>query len=194
MDCTILSRSIIILCFIQYFFSLNPCTLTCLMVTQITLKRIMVPLKIRIFMWFLHRKVILTKVNMVKCNWYEDVKWCLCDQEETIQHLFIPCSFTRMIRRIVYMAFNIPPPLNIAIFFGNWLNWVSKKDKAHIRVGVCVVLWAVRKVHENCIFNTKVFPLFLQVSPLATYWIYMWSYLQSEDQHLGMDTGYATDW
>jgi hypothetical protein len=28
-----------------------------------------VPLKIRIFMWFLHKKVILTKDNLAKRNW-----------------------------------------------------------------------------------------------------------------------------
>ena len=31
--------------------------------------RLKVPLKIRIFMWFLNRKVLLTKDNLAKRNW-----------------------------------------------------------------------------------------------------------------------------
>jgi hypothetical protein len=55
----------------------------------------------------------------------------------------------------VYMTFNIPPPLNITNLFGKWLNGVDKKSKAHIRVGVCALLWAIWNVRNNCIFDKK---------------------------------------
>jgi hypothetical protein len=53
-----------------------------------------VPLKIKIFMWFFHRKVILTKDNLLKRNWNGNTSCCFCDKEETIQHLFfwVPLS------------------------------------------------------------------------------------------------------
>jgi hypothetical protein len=148
-----------------------------------------VPLKIKIFMWFLHKKVILTKDNLAKRNWQGCVKCCFCDQDETIQHLFISCPFTKMIWRIIYMAFNIPPPSNITNMFGNWLNGVAKKDKVHIRVGVCALLWAIWNVRNDYIFNRKSFPSFLQVVPLATHWIHMWSYLQPAEERQAMDIG-----
>jgi hypothetical protein len=148
-----------------------------------------VPLKIRIFMWFLQKKVILTKDNLAKRNWQGDVRCCFCDHEENIQHLFLTCPFTQMIWRIIYMTFNITPPLNITNLFGKWLNGVPKIEKAHIRVGVCAVLWAIWKVRNDCIFNKKSFPSFLQVIPLATHLIHMWSYLQSVDVRLDMDIG-----
>jgi hypothetical protein len=85
------------------------------------------------------------------------------------------------------MTFNMPPPANIAKIFGNWLNGVSKKHKRQIRVGVCVVVWSIWKVRNDCILNKTSFPSFLQVIPLATHWIHMWSYLQSEDEHPAMD-------
>jgi hypothetical protein len=50
--------------------------------------KIKVPLKIRIFMWFLHKGVILTKDNLLKRNWNGCSKCCFCDKNETIQHLF----------------------------------------------------------------------------------------------------------
>jgi hypothetical protein len=40
--------------------------------------RIKVPLKIMIFMWFLHKKVILTKDNLVKRRWNGCTKCVLC--------------------------------------------------------------------------------------------------------------------
>jgi hypothetical protein len=47
-----------------------------------------VPLKIKIFIWFLHRKVILTKDNLIKRNWVGNKTCCFCDNKESIQHLF----------------------------------------------------------------------------------------------------------
>jgi hypothetical protein len=48
-----------------------------------------VPLKIRIFMWFLHKKVILTKDNLVKRNWHGDVRCCFCDPDNTTLICFL---------------------------------------------------------------------------------------------------------
>jgi hypothetical protein len=66
--------------------------------------------------------------------------------------------------------------------FGNWLKGLAKKDKGHIRVRACVVLWAIWKVKNNFVFNSKSFPSFLQIIPMAIYWIHMWSYLHPADK------------
>jgi hypothetical protein len=72
-----------------------------------------------------------------------------CDKDETIQHMFISCPFAKNIWHIVYMTYNITPPTSITNLFGNLLNGVAKKDKGHIRVGVCSLLWAICKVHND---------------------------------------------
>jgi hypothetical protein len=59
--------------------------------------KIKVPLKIRIFMWFLNRKEILTKDNLAKRNWTGCKKCAFCDEEETIEHLFLKCKFASLI-------------------------------------------------------------------------------------------------
>jgi hypothetical protein len=82
----------------------------------------MVPLKIRIFMWFLHCKVILTKDNLAKRNWQGNMKCCFCSQDETIQHLFIDCPLAKIVWQMVHMTFNIVHPTNIMNLFGNWLH------------------------------------------------------------------------
>jgi hypothetical protein len=57
--------------------------------------KIKVPLKIRIFLWFLQKKVILTKDNLKKRNWQGCAKCFFCDQDETIQHLFFRLPFCK---------------------------------------------------------------------------------------------------
>ena len=76
--------------------------------------KIKVPLKIKIFMWFLHRKCILTKDNLLKRNWQGSKTCCFCDKDETIQHLFFECPLAKIIWRIVHIDFGIAPPKNVA--------------------------------------------------------------------------------
>jgi hypothetical protein len=76
------------------------------------------------------------------------------------------------------MAFNIIPPTNIINLFGNWLAGVSKNDKVQIQVGVCALLWAISNIRNDYIFKNAKSTLFIQVIPLATHCIRMWSYLQ----------------
>jgi hypothetical protein len=85
-----------------------------------------VPLKIKIFMWFVYIKEILTKDNLIKRNWQGSKTCCFCDQEENVQQLFIECPFAKIIWTIVHMAFNITPPTSISHLFGNWLNGIIK--------------------------------------------------------------------
>jgi hypothetical protein len=102
-----------------------------------------VPLKIKVFMWFLHRKVILTKDNLVKRNWTSNESCYLCDNKESIQHLFFECPLAKIIWRIVHMTFGLEAPKNVSNLSGNWLKGIPKKDLIWIIVGVCVVIWAI---------------------------------------------------
>jgi hypothetical protein len=48
-----------------------------------------VPFKTKIFLWFLHRKEILTKDNLIKRNWQECKKMLFCDQDEIMQKKYL---------------------------------------------------------------------------------------------------------
>ena len=48
-----------------------------------------VPSKVKIFMWYLIRGVILTKGNIARRNWQGNKKCVFCDSDESIQHLFL---------------------------------------------------------------------------------------------------------
>jgi hypothetical protein len=105
--------------------------------------KLKIPLKIKIFMWFLNNKVLLTKDNLAKRRWTGSQKCCFCDANETVHHLFLACPFVKIVWRMIYFAYNIPPPLNINNMFGNWLNGVPKKDKNKIRIGISAICWTI---------------------------------------------------
>ena len=115
-----------------------------------------VSLKIKIFMCFLHREVILTKNNLAKINWNGNQKYCCCDQDESIKDLFFDCQFAKTIWRIIHMPYCLSPPKNVTNIFGNWLKYISKMVLKIIRVRVCcAVLWAIWNIRNGLVFNQQ---------------------------------------
>jgi hypothetical protein len=151
--------------------------------------KLKIPLKIKIFMWFVNNKVLLTKDNLAKRKWMGSQKCCFCDDNETVQHLFLACPFARIIWRMIFFAYNIPPPTNITNMFGNWLNGVPKNDKNKIRIGVSAICWSIWRTRDNFIFNNQKGTNFLQVIYQAVHWIQLWALLLPEEQRLDLVTG-----
>ncbi|WVZ62477.1 hypothetical protein U9M48_012225 [Paspalum notatum var. saurae] len=58
------------------------------------------PLKIKIFLWYLKKRVLLTKDNLGRRNWHGDKSCCFCGTSKTIQHLFLDCSYAKFLWRI----------------------------------------------------------------------------------------------
>jgi hypothetical protein len=52
--------------------------------------KIKISLKIKIFMWFVSKKVLLTRDNLAKRNLNGNTKCSFCDAEKSVEHLFIP--------------------------------------------------------------------------------------------------------
>jgi hypothetical protein len=140
-------------------------------------------------MWFLHRKIFLTKDNLAKQKWLRCKKCAFCDQDESIEHLFIRCTFAKLVWRVVHFTFYIPPPTNIKNLFGNWLNGLDKQIKLRVHIGVCALMWAIWNCRNDVIFNKSTNAQFLQVVNKATYWLNAWSLLLPEGQRAYMDTG-----
>jgi hypothetical protein len=94
-----------------------------------------IPLKIKIFLWFLHKGVILTKDNLAKKNWKGSQQCVCCNFNETIQHLFLDCPSAKMIWRTIFYATNLTQPRSISHMFGTWLNNQHKDYKPLIWLG-----------------------------------------------------------
>ena len=90
--------------------------------------KLKIPLKIKIFLWFLQRGVVLTKDNLAKKNWTRSQRCCGCNSNETIKHLLLDCPYARMVWRIIFYATGLIPPRSISHMFDSWLSNQSKKN------------------------------------------------------------------
>jgi hypothetical protein len=77
-----------------------------------------VPLKIKIFLWYLWKGVILTKDNLAKRQWKGCTRCCFSSEHETIQHLFFDCPMARLMWFAISVTFGITKPTNTAALFG----------------------------------------------------------------------------
>jgi hypothetical protein len=82
--------------------------------------KLKMPLKIKIFIWYLQKGVVLTKDNLARRRWKGSLKCCFCNLDETIQHLFFDCQLATVMWRIVHVSFNITPPMNIFHMLAEW--------------------------------------------------------------------------
>ena len=75
-----------------------------------------IPLKTKVFAWYLRRGVILTKDNLAKRNWHGSKKCVFCTHDESIKHLFFHCEFARSIWSAVQIGSTLYPPGALQIF------------------------------------------------------------------------------
>ena len=83
--------------------------------------KLKMPLKIKIFMWYLFKRVVLTKDNIARRNWNGSLR-CFCMKNENIQHLFMDCHYTKFIWRAMQYSFGLCPPsiYHIFLMVGFW--------------------------------------------------------------------------
>ena len=143
--------------------------------------KLKIPLKIKIFLWFLFNGVTLTKDNLAKRQWNGSTKCCFCNMDETIQHLFFDCHFAKFIWRVVFISSGINPPSSISYLFGNWLVGINRKLMYLLLVGasaLCLAIWLSR---NDVVFDKVRVSSAMQVIFKGTHWFRFWSLLQREE-------------
>ena len=71
--------------------------------------KLKLPLKIKVFLWYLKKGIIIAKDNLVKRNWKGCTKCCFCSREEISRHLFFDCHMSRFIWNYLFLSFGITP-------------------------------------------------------------------------------------
>jgi hypothetical protein len=140
-----------------------------------------VPLKIKIYAWFLRRGVILTKDNLGKRNWIGSLKCVFCHHNETIKHLFFQCNFAHSIWSVNQMASNLYPPSSVVNMFDNWLRGIHNKFRILILVGALALIWSLWLCRNDLVFNGKTSSP-LQVIYWCTFLLRLWLPLQRMDR------------
>ena len=146
--------------------------------------KLKVPLKIKIFCWFLTRGVILTKDNLIKRNWVGSKKCMFCSHDETIQHLFFDCHYARFLWRTIFFTFGIREPTSIQDMGSSWLQEFDKETKAKIYVGAIAICWALWISRNDVVFDKKPIITYLQVLFRGTYWCRFWGLLQRREEDI----------
>jgi hypothetical protein len=127
------------------------------------------PLKIKIFLWYLRRGVVLIKDNLAKRNWHGRVKCCFCHKDNTIKHLFFECHLVRTTCNLIQVATNLYPPCSISNLFNSWLRGLNKDLKQLVLLGASAVCGAIWRNQNDIIFEQKTSTNVLQVLQSATY-------------------------
>jgi hypothetical protein len=107
--------------------------------------KLKLPLKIKIFLWYLKKEVVLTNDNLIKQNWKGNKKCVFCSKNETIHHLFLECHFASFIWTTVQFTFGIAKPHSISHLFGDWLRGLQSSAKRLMFVGVAAICWVFDK-------------------------------------------------
>ena len=139
------------------------------------------PLKIKIFLWYLRRGVILTKDNLARRNWHENKTCCFCHEDETIQHLFFECRFARMTWALIHMAFRISKPFNVSNLFGTWLSGFDRNIRKIILLGAATTCWSLWLNRNDIVFEKKKNSSPLQVIHTIAHCLRTWAVLQKAE-------------
>jgi hypothetical protein len=143
--------------------------------------KVKAPLKIKIFLWYLRRGVILTKDNLVKRNWQGSKTCCFFHKEETIKHLFFDCRFACSIWSFIQVVTGLLKPHNIGHMFNGCLRGVNKDVKLLLLLGGAVTCWSIWLSRNDIVFEKKKVVYPVQVIYLVTHWLLTWAILQKPD-------------
>jgi len=147
------------------------------------------PLKIKIFLWYLKRGVILTKDNLIKRRWKGDSKCSFCGLEENIQHIFFDCRVVRFVWNALFITFNIQSPKSISHMFGSWRRRFAPGLRNQIIVGIAAICWVLWLNRNDAVFQNLVTNSYLQVLFRGTFWIRQWSKLSKEEEGRNLKDG-----
>ena len=105
-----------------------------------------VPLKIKIFTWYLQRGVV-TKDNLTKRNWQGSIKCCFYHHNESIKPLFFECQFVHSMVRHPSAFESVSTQL-----FCQYFGQLAVMDRKHIYVGAIALLWSLWPCKNDIVF------------------------------------------
>jgi hypothetical protein len=143
--------------------------------------QIKLPVKIKIFMWYLLKGVVLTKDNLTTRNWQGSSKCGFCNLDETIQHLFINCYFAHFTWRLLSICLGLLGPRSVKHIFGSWLTGMDLNTKNLIITGLSVLCWAIWISRNDLVFNKVHMLTYLQVLFKGTHLLRLWAQLQKSE-------------
>lgn len=140
-----------------------------------------IPAKIKIFLWLAENNAILTKDNLIKCQWKGDPVCCFCPNNETGTLLLFTCCVARIIWSVVATAIgstDIPKNLKQCwVWFEKWLPGAKK----FYALGISAICWAIWKARNRSCFEGKILMKPIEILCHACALMRFWAGLYAEE-------------
>jgi hypothetical protein len=110
-----------------------------------------IPLKIKIFMWLVAQKAILTKDNMLIKNWKGDLGCCFCGGLKTVDHLLFSCPVAKVVWGVIAVCFGQRIRPSSYEEFWPWIQKALVGGEKMYMLGLSAICWAVLTAkNKNC--------------------------------------------
>jgi hypothetical protein len=125
-----------------------------------------IPHRIKVFLWLMELRAILTKENLIRRNWSGDPTCYFCSENENIDHLFFLCPIA-----LCLGAYNIPENLHQS---KEWIKFWLPDGQPVYTLCLAAVCWAIWKRRNEACFENKQLrnssDILIYVGALLTYW------------------------
>jgi len=140
--------------------------------------QIKIPTRIKVFLWYLKRGVVLTKDNLAKRNWLETQDVC----SVILLKLFTTSFSNVFMLNSCGVRYTCCLELHLLlvqmIFFVNWSKRGSNTHNSLLLMAATALVWTIW-ITRNEVFFDKCRPkTFLQVLFRGTHWLRQWARLQ----------------
>jgi hypothetical protein len=142
-----------------------------------------IPLKIKIFMWMVAQKAILTKDNMVARNWQGDPGCYFC---ESVDHLLFQCPVAKVIWATLALCFHQNNRPSSYEQFCPWIRKALPRGGGGVyMLGLAAFCWAIWVTRNKRCFEKIIIKPPHEITLPACMFLHYWAGLYSgEDQEL----------
>lgn len=146
--------------------------------------KVKVPAKIKVCLWLVNRKSILTRDSLLKRGWQGEKTCVFCGKDESVNHFLFTCSVASLMWSLLQCTFGLrKTPASIEECLGTWIKSFLKEDKKLVLVGISALFWTLWKCRNGVIFDNKFFTDPMTLIKLMCRWILDWSILQIKEQN-----------
>jgi len=125
--------------------------------------KLKIPLKIKVFIGFLLKGVILTKDNLLRRRWKGDDRCCFCDNKENIQHILFLLSCCEICLESLYYDIWFASSYRFEDLSGVCFQQTGQHMRSLICVGTSAILWSIWICRNDVTFDKKKLYSYLQV-------------------------------
>jgi hypothetical protein len=117
--------------------------------------RAKIPEKVRIFMWLIAQKAVLTKDNMIRKNWQGDPNCYFCGSIEIVEHLLFNCPIAMVVWGVVALSIHQKYMPNSYEQSDPWIKKALPGGEVVHMFGLAVICWSIWKARNMACFEKK---------------------------------------